>query len=186
MIRKWQAYKTTAKEKSWLRYQLLDWTETILICGIIVLFLRKYIVQTSLVYSGSMHPTMQIRDRLFVNKMAYYFRDPKRGEIVLFNSPYKDGRQFVKRLIGLPGERISVQKGEVYINGKLLLLPGVHVVPDYSYMDEVIVPENTYFVLGDNRGNSADSRVWGFVPRSEFLGKAIFTFWPIPHMQLLK
>ena len=143
----------------------IHWTETLLGALIIALILRQFIVQSSLVFSGSMIPTLQsatqtqFADRLIVNKLVYLFNNPTRGDIILFDSPYNDGKQYVKRLIGLPGETIEIRRGMVYVNGKLLVFPGITLRRDYSNMEKVIVPKDSYFVLGDNRGNSADSSV---------------------------
>ncbi len=182
---RWKAYKENLRETNKLKYWTVDWIETIAVCLVLVFIIRTYIVQTSVVFSSSMYPTMQIGDRLFVNKLIYRLSHPHRGDIVLFYSPFHDGRQYVKRLVALPGEHVRIDKGVVSINGKPLFFPGVNVQPDYDYYAEVVVPKNAYFVLGDNRPNSADSRYWGFVPKSQLLGKAIFTFWPLPRMQML-
>ena len=170
----------------------IHWTETLLGALIIALILRQFIVQSSLVFSGSMIPTLQsatqtqFADRLIVNKLVYLFNNPTRGDIILFDSPYNDGKQYVKRLIGLPGETIEIRRGMVYVNGKLLVFPGITLRRDYSNMEKVIVPENSYFVLGDNRGNSADSRVWGFVKNSDLIGEAMFIYWPINRIRWVK
>ena len=132
-----------------------------------------------------MIPTMEINDRLIVNKVIYRLVEPSRGDIILFQSPYKDDKEFVKRLVGLPGETIEVKQGIIYINGEQLILAGVNVRRDYSYFGPRTIPEGHYFVMGDNRANSADSRVWGFVSHDDLIGKATFTFWPINRAQLL-
>jgi signal peptidase I len=105
--------------------------------------------------------------------------------VILFESPYKDDREFVKRLIGLPGDRILIQRGDVYVNDQFLDLPGVNVDTDYSFFGPITVPSNNYFVLGDNRGNSADSRVWGFVPKRDLIGIAEFIYWPPARVQVV-
>ena len=132
-----------------------------------------------------MVPTLNVNDRLFVNKFIYRFKTPERGDIVVFKS-ITDDKDYVKRCVGLPGETIEIKKGNVYINGKLFFIPGVKIIRDYDYRDPVTVPENSYYVLGDNRSKSADSRYWGFVPEKNLLGKATFTFWPLNRMRLLR
>lgn len=184
-LAQWDAYKTHLKRTRLWQYIIVDTIETVLVALIFALLIRKYFVQTSLVYSGSMEPTMMIGDRLFVNKFVYHYRDPGRGEIILFKSPYKDQKEFVKRLIALPGEKVLIDRGNVYINGKLLTLPGINFRKDYDSFGPETVPTGNFFVLGDNRSNSADSRVWGYVPRKDLIGKAFYTFWPINRMQIL-
>ena len=152
----------------------------------LVLVFRHYVFQASFVYSGSMHPTLKVKDRLIVNKFIYSFTEPKRLDIVLFKSPYKDKKQFVKRLIGFPNETIEIKEGNVFINGKQLSTPGLNILRDYSNYGPVIIKDEHYFVLGDNRGNSADSRFFGFIHRDDFIGKALFTFWPLQQVGLLE
>lgn len=183
--KRWQNFKTELKQKNKINFYLIDAIETILVALLLALILRQFVIQTSFVFSGSMEPTLQKGDRVFVNKFIYYFKTPKRGDIILFQSPYHDKKEFVKRLIGLPGETIIIKKGIVFINGKELLLPGINVRRDYSYYGPITVPKDSYFALGDNRANSADSRYWGFVPKNELIGKAIFIFWPISRIQKL-
>jgi signal peptidase I len=187
LMQKWHNYKQHLKEKKRiLTYILVDVVETIVVALILVLIIRQYLFLTSKIFSGSMEPTMQINDRLFVNKLAYKFTEPKRGDIILFKSPYNDKKDYVKRLIGLPGEKIEIKRGIIYINDVELTFPGVNVQQDYSYYGPEVIPPNSYFAMGDNRFNSADSRVWGFVPKKNLIGEAFFTFWPLNRMQILK
>jgi len=184
-INQWNAYKQNLKEKKPIYFIVVESIETIVFALVFALLIRKYILQTSLVFSGSMEPTMMVGDRLFVNKMAYHFRDPHRGEIILFQSPYKDKKEFVKRLIALPNEKVQIINGTVYINDKLLTLPGINFRKDYDNFGPIMVPKDHYFALGDNRSNSADSRIWGFVPKEQLIGKALYVFWPLNRMQVL-
>ena len=179
-------YKVALKEKSNIRYLFVDLLETLVIALVLALIIRQYVIQVSLVPTGSMIPTLNIRDRLFVNKYIYRFNTPERGDIVVFKSPKADGKDYVKRCIGLPGDEIEIIKGYVYVNGKPLVVQGVNIQRDYSFFGPVIVPQDQYFMLGDNRANSQDSRYWGFVPKKDLLGKALFTFWPVSRMYLLR
>lgn len=181
----WVDYKKRLKEYNFAAFFIVDTVEAIVTALIIALILRAYVVQTSLVFSGSMIPTMMIGDRLVVNKVVFHYRTPNRGEIVLFKSPYKDGKEFVKRLVGLPGETIEVKRGVIYINGRETDFPGVNIQADYDYFGPVTIPADSYFMMGDNRGNSADSRTWGFAPRKDLIGKALFVFWPVNRVQML-
>lgn len=184
--RRWEAYKDNLKLTSKLKYVVVDTAEVVIVALAMALAIRQFVIQTSVIPSPSMVPTLKVGDRLFLNKFIYRFSSPNRGDIVVFKSPFKDGKDYVKRCIGLPGENVRVIEGEVYINGKLLLLPGVDFQNDLSNFGPVDVPADSYFVMGDNRGNSLDSRFWGFVPRKEVLGQALFTFWPISRMRHLK
>ena len=191
-IQNWKSFKSNLRQSKPKLGLIIEWLETLLGALIIALFLRQYIIQSSLVFSGSMIPTLKsetrsnFADRLLVNKLVYHFNQPERGDIVLFNSPYNDGKQYVKRLIGLPGETIEIRRGMVYINDKLLVIPGVTIRRDYSSLEKQKIPINNYFMLGDNRPNSADSRVWGFVPEDELIGEALFIYWPINRIRWVR
>lgn len=184
-IKDWSEYKTQLKKESWLKYGLAEIAETVFVALPIALLIRHFIIISSLVPTPSMVPTLNVRDRLFVNKLVYRFTKPDRGDIVVFKS-ITDDKDYVKRCIGLPGEKIEIKKGRVYINDELFYLPGVKILRDYDFRDPVIVPENSYYVLGDNRSQSADSRYWGFVPEENLLGKALFTFWPLNRMRVIR
>jgi signal peptidase I len=181
----WNAMKVRLKQRSIWAFRLVDFIETILVALAVALFIRQYVVMVSLVPSGSMIPTFKIRDRLIVNRFIYRFTEPNRGDIIVFKST-TDDKDYVKRCIGLPGETLEIKAGYVYIDGKLLVLSGVDIQRDRTYFGPVVVPQSSYFVLGDNRGNSRDSRYWGFVPKSHLMGKSLFTFWPISQMRVLR
>ena len=184
-IKDWSEYKSSLKKESWLKYGLAEIAETVFVALPIALLIRHFIIISSLVPTPSMVPTLNVRDRLFVNKFVYRFTKPERGDIVVFKS-ITDDKDYVKRCIGLPGEKIEIKKGRVYINDERFYLPGVKILRDYDFRDPVIVPENSYYVLGDNRSQSADSRYWGFVPEENLLGKALFTFWPLNRMRVIR
>lgn len=185
-LKRWEDWKQEKKKKSKWLYQAIDLVESTAIALALALIIRAYVVQTSVVPSESMVPTFLVGDRLFVNKAIYRFKNPERGDIVVFNSPHKDGNEYVKRCIGMPGETVSLSDGRVYINGKLLIIPGASIMKDQANFGPVTVPQGNYFVLGDNRINSQDSRYWGFVPRKDMLGKATFTFYPFSRMRVLR
>lgn len=158
---------------AWLRDLLLS----ILIAVLVILFLYRPVK----VEGTSMMPTLFDQERLFINQFSYKFGlgDIKRGDTVVFWSPEDHTQSYIKRVIGLPGDTVAVDNGYVIVNGKRLV---ENYVPqeyrdDRSYPAEV-VPPGEYFVLGDHRSSSNDSRAWGFVPRSYIYGKAVFVFWP--------
>lgn len=178
--------KLALKEKSAALFTVVQFTESMLGALVIALILRQFIVQSSLVFSGSMIPTLTIDDRLIVNKLVYTFNAPNRGDIVLFYPPINDNRQYVKRLIGLPGDTLEIRRGIVYINNEPLVFPGVTILRDYSFRQPEIIPEGHYFMMGDNRSNSQDSRFWGYVPKENLIGEALFTYWPINRIRWVR
>ena len=185
-IHKWQKYKANLKDRSPNIHKIVHFMENLLGAFVIAMFLREFIVQSSLVFSGSMIPTMLVDDRLIVNKLVYKFNIPDRGDIVLFESPYNDGKEYVKRLIGMPGDRIKIDRGIVYINDQQLIFPGVVIKRDYSKMDELTIPDGHYFMMGDNRAHSLDSRYFGVVSHNDLIGEALFTSWPINQIRRIR
>ena len=178
--------------------QLQEWAESIIIAIFLALVIRSFVIQAFKIPSGSMIPTLLIGDHLLVSKFIYgikipiinktivKFKDPKRGDIIVFICPVDRGKDFIKRVIGLPGDKIEIIDKKVYINDKPYPDPhGYHNDPriyprEISPRDNfgpVIVPPNKYFVMGDNRDSSYDSRFWGFVDRKDILGKALIIYW---------
>jgi signal peptidase I len=151
--------------------------------GVLALGIRSFVAEARYIPSGSMLPTLQINDRLIIDKLSYEFRSPQRGDIVVFSPTdelkkqnFKDA--FIKRVIGLPGETVEVKDGQVYINGQAIQEKYIEDKPNYRF-GPVNVPDNQYLVLGDNRNNSYDSHYWGFVPRKNLIGRAVVRFWPL-------
>ncbi|MCF7936157.1 MAG: signal peptidase I [Synergistales bacterium] len=161
--------------KPWWRETL----ETILWALVLALVLRTFVVQAFWIPSGSMKPTLEPQDRVLVAKFWYTFTEPKRGDIVVFKFPDDPTRDFVKRIIGEPGETVSMEKGMVYIDGEPLDEPYVEFRDSYT-MPPLKVPEEHYFMMGDNRPNSQDARFWlkKFVPKSDMKGPVFFRYWP--------
>lgn len=167
-----------AKRKS----VIWDWIETIAVAVILAFVIRTFLIQPFYIPSGSMEPTLQVGDKIIVNKLTNRFKDPERGQIVVFKYPYDTSQDFVKRIIGLPGETIEIRDSQVYINGQPLeedYLPEGLVYPDFA---PVTVPEDSYFVLGDNRDNSQDSRMWGPLPRNLLIGHVLAIYWPLDRL----
>jgi len=127
-----------------------------------------------------MEPGLQDEQQLLINKVVYYFREPERGDIIILHPPppySPKATPFIKRIIALPGDTIEVKNGAVYVNGLKLDEPYIKEPPAYNFQQKKI-PEDEYFVLGDNRNNANDSHVWGTVPRQNIIGKAWLSIWP--------
>ena len=147
----------------------------------------KNVCDTGLLDPQRFHdPDAEIGDRVLVLKFWYALPkvEPKRGQIIVFKYPVDPRRDFVKRVIGLPGDKVEMKNGTVYINDKELFEPYVKNTDTFN-MDSLVVPEKSYFCLGDNRPNSQDGRFWGFVPRDFIRGPAIFRYWPLSRIGLL-
>lgn len=189
--------ETIKKKSAWREYG-----EAAAIAVLLALFIRTFVVQAFKIPSGSMEPTLLIGDHIFVSKFIYGIKipflrktlipikNPSRGDIIVFIYPIDESKDFIKRLIGLPGEKIEIKGREIFINGKRFDDP----YGDYgdSFEDwsnpgktclfcTATVPEGHYFVMGDNRDNSEDSRYWGFVPADFIKGKAFIVYWSWPH-----
>jgi len=188
------------------------WVEalkTIGLSAILAFGIRTFVAEARYIPSGSMLPTLQINDRLIIDKVSYHFQKPQRGDIVVFMPPdeaslclgaspiskskdflnpsstetpqvktpkLKDA--FIKRVIGLPGDKVQVKGKKVYINDKLIQEKYIEDAPNYEF-GPITVPNNSYLVLGDNRNNSCDSHFWGYVPHDNIIGRAVVRFWPM-------
>jgi signal peptidase I len=162
-----------------------EYLKSIVIALLISFFIITFVVQAFYIPSGSMLPTLKPGDRIFANKFIYRFREPRRQEIIVFKWPVDPKRRFIKRLIGLPGDRVKIVEGQVYVNDKPLE-EDYTLERSYTDFPEVKVPKGHYFMLGDNRNNSEDSRFWGFVPQANIVGKAFVIFWPLNRMALIR
>jgi signal peptidase I len=176
-----------------------EYFESIVIAVILALFVRTWAVQAFKIPTGSMENNLLIGDHLLVNKFVFGpadgeravlpMRDVRRLDIVVFKYPDEPERDFIKRVIGLPGETVELRNKKVYINGQALDEPYVHFLEPASHSQEITsfdvrerygpvkVPQDQYFVMGDNRDNSQDSRYWGFLPRSYIKGRALMIYW---------
>ena len=166
-------------EKEKLKRWIWEWIETIVVALLLALIIRALLVQVFWIPSSSMEPTLNIQDRIVVNKFIYRFQKPQRFDVVVFRFPGKETKKdFIKRVIGLPGEKVEIRAGDVYINDEKLE-ENHKMNTDYSYFGPVEIPSDSYLCLGDNRPRSADSRVWGFVPRKNIYGPAFLKIWPL-------
>jgi len=149
-------------------------------------FVRPFVMEAFWIPSGSMIPTLQINDRVLVNKFIYRFTEPERGDIVVFESVDNSDEDLIKRVIGLPGDEIAVRGGKLFVNGEPQQEPYTNKkLPDMTSFAQTIVPEGHVFVMGDNRGNSQDSRVFGPLPKENIEGEAFLRFWPPGRIGLL-
>jgi signal peptidase I len=168
-----------------IKKAIFEWVETIAVALILALIIRQFYFGVFWIPSESMTPTLNVYDRLIVNKYVYHFREPKRLQVVVFKYPLDPKNDFVKRIIGLPGEKLEIKFGKIYINDQLL--HEYHTMhEDNSNFGPIEIPEDNYFVMGDNRPNSADSRFWGFVPRKNLHGPAFLKIWPIWELGLIR
>lgn len=146
---------------------------------LVIFFMVRAGVQNFRVDGLSMEPNLQNGEYILVNKVDYLLHPPQRGDIIVFRAvpAGQPNRDYIKRVIGLPGETVAVRDGAVYINGRRLTEPYISIPPDYTFAPEK-VPANEYFVLGDNRSNSRDSHIWKWLPRNDIIGKAWVAYWP--------
>ena len=166
---------------------LRSWIRDLFFSIGISLFIIIFVYQPVKVEGGSMEPGLEDQERIFINKLAYSLEDIKRGDIVVFRYPRDPRKSFIKRVIGLPGDRVRVAEGHVFLNGKIV--PESYVPEEYfdsRSMREITVPPDSYFVLGDHRSMSNDSRDFGPVGRSYIYGKAVFGYWPMGRLGLLR
>jgi len=168
--------------KAFFSFFLFVWEilKIVLIALVIVIPIRYFLFQPFIVKGQSMEPNFENSNYLIVDELSYRFRDPQRGEVVVFRYPKNISQRFIKRIIGLPGEKIEIEAGVVMMNGKILdeskyLPSGVQTTGN----TQISLDENEYFVLGDNRISSFDSRQWGVLPRKNIVGRVYFRAWPI-------
>jgi len=160
----------------------------IVIAFILAMVLRTFVIEGRIIPSSSMEPTIQVQDRVMVNKFIYYFTDPQRGDIIVLAPPeiLNTNQDYIKRVIGLPGETIEIKDGKVYVDGKALNEPYLAEPITYEF-GPVEIPENSLLVLGDNRNHSFDSHYWNaWLTRDRVKGKAFLTYWPLNHIKLLE
>lgn len=150
----------------------------LIILVLFVFFGIRAVVQSFVVEGPSMEPGLHGGQFILVNKAAYWFGSPQRGDIVVFKAPPAPSRIFIKRVIALPGDTVRIEDGQIYIDGELLPEPS-SILEDSSDYGPVAIPPDYYFVLGDNRNHSDDSRDWGLLPRGNIIGKAWLSIWPL-------
>lgn len=183
--------KDLADSPLWLRLwrQGRESLQILVMALILALLIRIFVAEPRYIPSESMLPTLQVGDRLIVEKISYHFRPPAMGEIVVFDPPqsvrmelqsegYGKDQVFIKRVIGQSGQLVSIQNHKVYIDREPLEENYIAEPPHYQWGPQQ-VPEHQLFVMGDNRNNSRDSHKWGFLPEENVIGRAFFRFWPL-------
>lgn len=169
--------------KQKMRLGWLAWT----LAGIVLvgILLRLFVLQPYIIPSASMEPGIVPGDRILVNKLAYRFWAPDRGDIAVFAYPRDPKRTFVKRVLALEGEKVELRDNQVFVNGQLVKEP--YLKPgDYPPFGPETIPKENVFVLGDNRRQSEDSREWGLLPKNYLLGKALMVYYPLQRIKFLR
>lgn len=166
-----QEFKPAVELKSWFR--------DIFFAFAIAIFIVVFVVQPVKVEGTSMQPRLVDQERIFVNRFIYRLQDVQRGDVVVFWYPKDRSKSFIKRVLGIPGDEVEIRNGIVYLNGARISEPYLKAeFQDFKSFRKAVVPAGQYFVLGDHRNSSNDSRSWGFVAQDLIYGKAIFSYWP--------
>lgn len=189
------------KQKSGAYKEIVEWIKALVIAVVLVFFIRQFLFSPFIVDGPSMQPNFETGERLIVNKIVYTFGEPKFGDVVVFDVP-EQGRKFIKRVIGVPGDKIRLEGDELYINDQLVEEPYIKDAIEEAHANgelynkkenfpndivtEMTVPEGTILALGDNRSNSTDSRMIGFVKDDEIVGRADVIFWPLDKLSFIK
>lgn len=162
--------------------------QLIAIALVLSVLVRGFVAEPRYIPSDSMFPTLTVSDRLVIDKISHWVRPYQRGDILVFQPPpqlqdlgYRPNQAFIKRVIGLPGQTVAVHDGAVYVDGQPLAEPYIAAAPAYTW-GPARVPEGDLFVMGDNRNNSNDSHVWGFLPIENAIGRAWLRFWPLDRL----
>jgi len=185
-------------------HEIIEWIKAIAIAVILVLVVRNFLFSPFIVDGASMEPNFHTKERVIVNLLVYKISEPSYGDVVVFDVP-EEGRRFIKRIIGVPGDTIEVHGDDLYINGERVDEPYLSDViaerhangetyngaSDYfsfpnEYYPDNVVPEGHYFVMGDNRSDSKDSRAIGYVSEDEIIGRADVVMWPLNKLQLIE
>lgn len=187
----WYLFRTQRTE--WLHAKWKNWGEPFLVAAILALVIRTFLLGPYKIPTGSMRMTFLEGDRIFVDKISYRFNPPRRGDIIVFKYPLDKKKDFVKRLVGMPGDKLEIKEGKLTVNGTVL--DQAPFSDHYYYNREdwefgkegqlIEVPQGYYFALGDNSAQSSDSRYWGFIPAKNLIGKAFFIWWPPKRVKLV-
>lgn len=170
-----------------VKKEVLSWVLTFVIAFALAFVLKNYVIINASVPTGSMQNTIQPKDKLFGSRLAYLKEGPERGDIIFFYYPDDENQKYVKRVIGLPGEKVTIREGKVYINDSETPLDEPYLKEEWvrgTGPYEFIVPEDGYFCMGDNRNSSYDARYWvnTYVMRDKIIGEALYVYFPFEHM----
>jgi len=169
------------RRPSWVR-SAVEWVAIVATALLAAFLIKTFLLQAFYIPSPSMEPTLNVRDRILVNKLSYRLHDVRRGDIVVFERPPNEVgtvRDLVKRVIGLPGETVEGREGQVFVDGEALPEPYLPDGVTTGAFGPEVVPPGRYWVMGDNRGNSSDSRVFKTIARSKIIGRAFVRVWPV-------
>lgn len=178
------------KQPTPIKEHIIELFQTLVIFATIAIIIYWLIAQPHKVSGASMFPNFKDGDFIITDKLTYKLAEPKRGDVVVFKNPRDESEDFIKRIMGLPGDRIKVENGHVYINGKMVnegFLKSDVVTPGGSFMhegQEIVVQPGEYIAMGDNRQHSSDSREWGFVTKQEIIGRVFLRYWPANQFDL--
>ncbi|CAM4279003.1 signal peptidase I [Paenibacillus endophyticus] len=193
------AHASGARKQGGAYKEIVEWIKALVIAVVLVFLIRQFLFSPFIVDGPSMQPNFETGERLIVNKILYSIREPKFGEVVVFDVP-EQGRKFIKRVIGVPGDKIKLDGDDLYINDKKIDEPYLKEAIEAAHANgqlynekgatsdvaDLVVPEDTIFALGDNRSDSTDSRVIGFVSDKEIVGRADIIFWPLNKLEFIK
>lgn len=175
-----------------LKSHIIEFIQTIAVFVAISLFIYYFAIQPHKVSGASMEPNFHDKDFILTDKVTYKFAEPKHGDIIVFKNPNNESQDFIKRIIALPGDRIMLKDGHIYINGNIVKEPYLNsnlTTKGGAFLSEgkeVTLNENELITLGDNRNNSYDSKDWGYLPMNNVIGKAFFRYWPLQRIGLIK
>lgn len=170
------------KQEKKTKNPILEWVLVIVIAAAVALCINFFIIVNAVVPTSSMENTIMTGSRMIGLRLTYLFEEPQRGDVIVFKFPDNPKTIYVKRLIGLPGDKVEIIGGVTYVNDEPIVEPYLKETPRDQDWGPYYVPEDSYFVMGDNRNNSRDSRYWettNYVPRKYLLGKALLVYWPI-------
>lgn len=190
-LMKAQKRKEEEEEPFNLKKEIISWIKIIVAAVVIAYFINNFLIINANVPSGSMEQTIMTHDRMIGNRLAYKFGEVERGDIAIFKFPDDETQIFVKRVIGMPGDKVTISEGKIYINDSTEPLKEDYLPEEWVKSNdgmEFNVPEGSYFVLGDNRNVSNDARFWNntYVTEEQIIAEAIYVYWPFSHAGVLE